>query len=372
MTPQLQTVHVRVSDAATRQPTPVRVRFTDADGTYYAPLGRLTDFATEPNQDVGGSVRLGTCSWAYVPGSFEIKLPPGTIHIEIHKGPEYGSWAHTIQLTPGKLALRFHIERWIDLPAQGWYSGDGRAHFLSPHAALLEAQAEDVHVVNLLAAPTRGNDASGRKEAIADLLAFSGQEAALEAPGHVVVVNTHNTHPVLGSLGLLNCHRVVYPLTFGGPGSADDWTLADWCDQCHRKNGLVVWTRVGQENSDLYLGEALIDLLLGKVDALEIDQSGGTPFCGAGFQPASTAAGWKPAPHSVVLTLWYDLLEVGMRVPLVGSSAKNSNANCLGAMRTFGRLLPGEEFHYRTWIEAVRGGRTFVSNGPVLLLTVNN
>ena len=41
---KLQTVHVRVNDA-TGQPTPVRVRFTDDDGVYYAPLGRLTDFA---------------------------------------------------------------------------------------------------------------------------------------------------------------------------------------------------------------------------------------------------------------------------------------------------------------------------------------
>jgi hypothetical protein len=328
------------------------VRFTDADGQYYAPLGRLGDFATGRNQDVGGNVRLGMQPWAYVNGSFEINLPPGTVQIEIRKGPEYRPISETVELRPGKLALRFAIERWIDLPAQGWFSGDGRAHFLSPHAALLEAQAEDVRVVNLLAAPTEIACPGGNKTALDNILAFSGQRPALEAPGYLVVVNTHNTHPVLGSLGLLNCHRVVYPLTFGGPLGRDDWTLADWCDQCHRKNGLVVWTRPWLENADFFLGETLIDLLLGKIDAFEIDHFEDSPFD--------------------VVPLWYDLLNAGIKVPLMGSSGKESNASALGVMRTYARLQPGEEFCYQTWIEAVRGGRTFVSNGPVLLLAVDN
>src|SRR5436305_394327 len=72
------------------------------------------------------------------------------------------------------------------------------------------------------------------------LLAFSGTRAALEAPGCAVAVNTLNAHPTLGTVGLLNSHRPVYPLRFGAPG-ADDWSVADWCDQCHRKAGLVTW-----------------------------------------------------------------------------------------------------------------------------------
>ena len=347
MSAKLQTVHVRVNDAATGQPTPVRVRFTDADGVYYAPLGRLTDFATGRNQDVGGNVCLGGQHWAYVDDSFEIDLPPGTIHVAIHKGLEYRPLIQTIQLKPGKLALRLSIERWIDLPALGWYSGDGRAHFVSPHAALLEAQAEDIHVVNLLATASEFNDLGNRTPVLANILAFSGQRPCLESANHMVVVNTHNTHPVLGSLGLLNCHRAVYPLAFGGPGDRNDWTLADWCDQCHRKNGLAVWTRARKVGDDGFLGEPLIDLLLGKIDAFEVDPSGAVP-------------------------LWYDLLEAGIRIPLIGSSGKDSNAMGLGEMRTFARLQQEKPFSYQTWVEAVRAGCTFITNGPVLLFTVND
>jgi hypothetical protein len=157
---------------------------------------------------------------------------------------------------------------------------------------------------------------------------------------------------VLGSLGLLYCHRVVYPLAFGGPNDTDDWTLADWCDQCHRKNGLVVWTQTAREDAEFGVGEALVDLVLGKVDAFEIDHFEDSPFD--------------------ALPLWYDLLDAGIRVPLIGASGKESNASALGVMRTYARLQPGETIAFKSWIEAIRAGRTFVTNGPLLRFTAND
>jgi len=152
-------------------------------------------------------------------------LPPGPLHFSITKGPEYRPIEADVELSAGKLSLRFQIERWTDLRKEGWHSGDTRVHFISPHAALLEAQAEDVAVVQLLARPTQVKDSFGQLQpALANLLAFSGQAPCLQAPGHIVVVNTENFHVDLGSLGLLHCHRVVYPLTFGGPAGEDDWT----------------------------------------------------------------------------------------------------------------------------------------------------
>ena len=62
-------VHIRVNDAATGQPTPCRVRFTDDDGRYYAPLGRLTEFTTGWGEDVGSNLRLGDKQFAYIDGS---------------------------------------------------------------------------------------------------------------------------------------------------------------------------------------------------------------------------------------------------------------------------------------------------------------
>jgi len=162
----------------------------------------------------------------------------------------------------------------------------------------------------------------------------------------MVVVNTFNQSEVLGNLSLLNCHRVVYPLTIGrrldrNMWQLAEWNLADWSDQCHRKGGLVV------ADGLLLAGgpgdcETLAALLLGKIDAME-----GT----CDFD-------------------WYHILNCGFRVPLVGGSGKDRNGILLGRQRTYARVLPGEEFSYKNWIEAIRAGRAFVTNGPLLTLTV--
>ncbi len=345
----MQRVHLRVNDAARGQPTPVRLRVTDAAGNYYAPLGRLTHFATGPNQDVGGNVLLGGKAWAYIDGTCEILLPPGLLHFSIRKGPEYEPLDSDLELVAGKLALRFEIRRWIDMRREGWHCGDTRVHFLSPHAALLEAQAEGVAFVQLLARVTRLLDAPGGEvSAIPNLLAFSGQKPCLEAPGHAVAVNTENFHPELGNLGLLHCHRVVYPLAFGGPEGVEDWTLQDWCGQCHRKKGLVIWTRTDHESPDFRWGEPLVDLLLGEVDAFEL-----TTLEGSAFET------------------WRDLLNTGVRVPLVGASGKESNREVLGSPRTYVCLPPGQDATLPAWIEGIRAGRTFITEGPLLDFTVN-
>jgi hypothetical protein len=346
---KLQTVHVRVNDAAAGQPTPCRVRFTDAEGKYYAPFGRLTEFATGIGEDVGGNVRLGERYFAYIDGTCEIRLPAGPLHVDIQKGPEFKRIHEQVNLVSGQISLRFALERWVNMAEQAWYSGDCGVFDISPHAALLEASAEDVAVTNLLAhACRKRGDNFTNYLGYSNILEFSGQRPLLECPGHMVVVNTSNWHQRLGHLRLLNCHRIVYPLSFGAPDGIDDWSLADWCDQCHRKGGLVI-----ASSSHFKCGEWLADLILGKVDAVEMGS----------FQN----------PHHLypVLDEWNALLRCGYRVPLVGMSDKGSNDSVIGSTRTYAHLLTGQEFTYKNWIEAVRAGRTFVTNGPMLSLTVN-
>ncbi len=307
------------------------------------PFGRLPEFATEPGADVGGQLLFGDAAFAYIDGICEVRLPPGPVRVQVSKGPEYLPIDREVVLGPGKIALRLTIERALDWRSRGWYSGDGRAQQLSPHAARLEGAAEGLDVVNLLAheRPPNGNHPA----AFVNLLAFSGTGPALQGPPDVVV-NTCNTHPNLGTVALLNCHRIVYPLRFGAPDGLDDWSVADWCDQCHRKKGLVVWPDLPRLTAEHPQGEALAALLLGKIDAFEVCRLD-------------------------ALADWYRLLSCGQRVPLMGASGKDSNAVALGAVRTYARLERDQEFSYGAWIEAVRAGRTFVTDGPLLSLEVN-
>ena len=342
------TVHLRVNDEATGKPIPVRLRITDDRGTCYPPLGRLADFATAPGVDVGGQVRLGGKSFAFIDGTCEARLPAGPLNIEASRGFEYAPLEARAVLGAGQMALRFALARRTDWSKDGWFAGDMRAHDLSPHAAALEGAAEGLAVVQLLARERPPTPAS--PAAISNLPAFSGTAAALSAHGCHVVVNTSNHHPVLGSVSLLNSHRPVFPLRFGEPGEPDHWSVADWCDQCHRKSGLVVWPDLPRLRAEQWQGEALAALVLGKIDAWEVG-------------PVSDL-------RADALTDYHRLLEAGLRPVLVGGSGKDSNAAVLGAMRTYARLGEGETLSPATWIEAVRAGRTFITTGPLISLSV--
>src|SRR5262249_29259515 len=115
--------------------------------------------------------------------------------------------------------------------------------------------------------------------------------------------------------------------------------------------GLVVlyYSWRSAEGAANWKGEGLADLVLDKVDAVEI--SGGGP--------------WSEPED------WYTLLNAGLRATPVAGSCKASNLHTLGGFRTYARLQPGEEFTYAAWIEAIRAGRTFVTNGPLLTLQTN-
>ncbi len=339
----MPTVHVRITDASTGQPIPVRARFT-AGGRTCVPFGRLETFSTLPGVAVGGNVLVDGLPWAYVDGSCEVNLPAGPVTVAVSRGPEYLPLRREVHLGSGQLALRLVLERRPEGRPEGWLSADSRCHALTPHAALLEAAAEGLDFVNLLALETLPG--ADQPPAMPNLLAFSGSRPALERPGHAVVVNTLNAHPVLGTVSLLDCHRPVYPLRFGGPDRADDWSLADWCDQCHRKRGLVVWADLPRLTTTAPQGEALAACLLGKVDAFEVCRLDGD---------------W---------TDYYRLLSCDCRLSLIGGSGKDSNAIVLGAVRTEAHVTPGSPADYAAWVTAVRAGRTFVTTGPMLLLSV--
>src|SRR5262249_47364110 len=147
----------------------------------FAPLGRLDEFATAPGSDAGGHLLLGSQRFYYTDGTCEVRLPPGEVAVEVHKGPEYAPIQKVVTLAPGQVSLRLAVERWTDLRPRGWYSGDTHVTCLDPHAALLEGAAEDVAVVNLLACD-RPSPCDPAVRSLPNVVAFSGQAPALERP----------------------------------------------------------------------------------------------------------------------------------------------------------------------------------------------
>jgi hypothetical protein len=331
---------VEVVDAATGQPTPARVRFRSPDGRYLPPLGHRDEVNPGLNEDSGADVVLGGSTYAYVPGRFPILLPVGTVEVEVVRGFGHRPIRRTIRVgsdrTPAVFALK-------PIDTDGWTAVDCHVHFISPTSALLQARAEGVAIVNLLA--TQWGD---HHTSITDLPAAT---VADEAGEHLVVMGSENRQNMLGHIGLLGASDPVLPMASAGPPEAQmgeplEWLMRDWADAAHAQGGLSIAVHF-----PLPYAEIAADIVCGRIDAVELQAL-------------------TPGVDGPSVREWYRFLSCGFRLPVVGGTDKMSAEIPLGAIRTYARLDPRRPLSFDAWAEAVRAGRTFVSSGSFIDLEV--
>ena len=335
-------VDVRVSVAG--EATPARVRFVAADGRYLPPLGHREEINPGLFEDTGAGLLLGGDTYAYVPGAFQIDLPLGGVEVEVIKGFDHRPVRRQLVVEPGFHDLAIEIERLIDLRAAGWRAADTHVHFLAPSTALLQAAAEDVTFVHLLATQL-GDEFTN----VPDLV--WGAQADPDGR-HFLIVGTENRQNLLGHLGLLGARHPILPLASGGGpegriGGALTELLGDWADRCHAEGGLVV-----AAHFPLPLAEIAADIVAGKIDAVEMQT-------------------FAPGLDNPSILEWYRFLNCGYRVPVLGGTDKMSAEMPLGAIRTYARLDPDAAPTFEAWSAAVRAGRTFATSGPVIELSVD-
>ncbi|MEO8228708.1 MAG: CehA/McbA family metallohydrolase [Chloroflexota bacterium] len=337
-------VRVDVALSVAGESTPARVRFVAADGRYLPPLGHREEINPANFEDTGAGLILGNDTYAYVPGAFQIDLPLGAVDVEVVKGFDHQPVRRRLSVEAGLRDLAIEIDRPIDLRPAGWLSADTHVHFVAPSTALLQAAAEDVAFVHLLATQL-GDEFTNVPD-----LAWGSQAD----PGgrHFVIVGTENRQNMLGHLGLLGARHPVMPLASGGGpegriGGAVTELLADWADRCHAEGGLVI-----AAHFPLPLAEIAADIVAGRIDAVEMQT-------------------FAPGLDNPTILEWYRFLNCGYRLPVLGGTDKMSAEMPLGAVRTYARLDPDAAPTFAAWSTAVRAGRTFATSGPVLELSVD-
>ncbi len=336
-------VEVEIVDGATGERVPGRVRFTAADGRYLPPLGHRDEVNPGNYEDTGADLVLGSSTYAYVPGRFAIELPVGGVEVELVGGFDRAPRRTRLEIEPSTRRLELPLDRTIDLHAGRWVTADTHVHFISPSTALLQAAAEDVDLVNLLA--TQWGDL------FTNVTDLPWGSMADPSGRRIVVVGTENRQNVLGHLALLGAHRPVHPLASGGPPEGRmagplSVLLADWADRCRAAGGLVV-----AAHFPLPYAEVAADIVSGKIDAVE------TQTLGPGLDDPS-------------ILEWYRFLNLGYRLPIVAGTDKMSAEVPVGAVRTYGHLATDDPLSFDAWAAAVRAGRTFVTSGPILELAV--
>lgn len=336
-------VHTTVIDEDTNKPVPCRIHFRSPHGVPYAPHGHHAHVNSNMGTwhiDVGGDVRLGQISYAYIDGTCQGWLPRGEVIVDVARGFEYTPLRTKVNIKPGQRELTLRLKRWCDMNSERYFSGDTHVHFLSTQGAHTEAQGEDLGVVNLLLSQW-GHLFTNTEE-------FIGRPTTSADGRSIVYATQENRQHVLGHLTLLGLKEQVAPWCSDGPGEAElggnmEVTLSHWADACHDQGGTVVLPHIPNPNC-----EPATLIATNRVDAVEY----------------LTNAMYGHIEY-------YRYLNCGYKLPLVGGTDKMTADVPVGVYRTYVHIPENEEFNYDNWCKYMSAGNTFLSGGPMIRLTVD-
>ncbi len=347
-----------VTDRAGRS-TPARVSITGPDGRSYAPdsVWRHADDGYDR------SARRFEYGYFHISRVATVTVPTGAITLEVSHGPEYRVIRRTVNVIPNSTSVvRLVLERLADLPSAGWYSGDlhvhmnyGGAYRNTPARLAAQARAEDLHLVENLIVNKEGR--------IPDLQYFTGHPDPVSTPGTIIVHDQEYHTSYWGHAGLLGLrHNVLLPGYSGYVNTAAaslSPTNAAVMDLAHAQGGVTGYVHPFDsypepgDSTKALTNELPVDVALGKVDYYEA----------LGFVDDYVATA----------KVWYQLLNCGFRLPAgAGTDAMANFASLRGPVgmnRVF--VKSGAPLEHRRWLAALKAGRSFATNGPLLGFTLD-
>ncbi len=333
---------------------PARVYLTGADGLAYAPEEAIQRIAAEAAE-----------VYFHAAGSFTVTVPSGLTRIEAIRGPEYEWATQEVELSPAADAdIVLRLSRWSDLGKDGWHSGDSHIHAnyaarshqnITAKDVLLIAEAEDLHVLNLTAA-------NSYDDFIHDEKFFTGGPHALSSPRHILYWSEEfRGSDLYGHLGFWGLRSLIRPFFTGlaGSGSAYDYPLNyHQAKLAQEQGGAVTYMHPGYLPSFDGLSaaggqpkELPADVALGVIDAMDVLSN---------------------AYESASVPIYYRLLNCGFRLGVSAGTDTFLNVRdhyIPGGGRVY--VQAGNPLRYAAWIAAYKAGRSFVTNGPMIQITVN-
>jgi hypothetical protein len=337
------TVRVEVRDAGTRRPVPARLGLYDATGRTPLPssesilVHRYADetrlFWVAPQIIWPSTSRQAF----YTSGTYEARMPAGSYQLVATKGPEYRVHSGTIEVKAGQTTTAtVPMQRYIDQPARGWYSGDTHLHLMRDKTEDVgvwsQVAAEDVYVGNLL---EMGNIVTTHFRQPA-----WGPEGRFLRDGHMIVSGQED--PRTAQRGHTIHHNLRAPIHLP---QDQFFSYHKVFEASHAQGGVSGYAHYGQ----LFNGRRglALDVPFGLVDFIEVLQGG-----------------------RLDAAAWYPFLDLGFKVsPAAGSDYPYFGPSVPGAERYYVKL--DRPFEPDAWYASFKAGHVFVTNGPLLDFTIN-
>jgi hypothetical protein len=327
----MPTLRGRIWDRESNRPLEARVQVVASSGQAVAPRDAIHKVGTgEP--------------FFYSDGTFEVELPSGPTDVVVERGTEYRPTRLSVDVPRhGVAEIEVTLERWIRLGEQGWYAGNTHVHYDEKETRPLDRLRLDPRVEDL---PVLVVSVLQRWELAYASNVFPIGRHEVSTPEHIIEIGEESRHNQgaraigYGHIMLLNIERLVEPMSRGvlvDDASPDYPPLIDACDAAHNQGGVVLWCHNAEGM------EAPVGAALGRLDGINL------------FDPY-----WRDPDYDV----WYRLLNCGLRLPC----STGSDWFVCSSNRVYSDV--GSTFSYEGWLEALRAGRTFITDGPVLRLRV--
>jgi len=346
-------ISLRVVDPLGK-PVAARVFVTASDGRAYAP----DDAWMHADDSFNRSERRFEAHYFDTAGESTIAVPAGEISVDVMRGFENRferrkvdvSAGETTELTVRMGTLFITVDATTRL-----VSGDVHVHMNyggtyrnTPQHLVEQAAAEDLAIVEDLVV--------NKEQRIPDISYFSLKLDSASTSGHLLLHGQEFHTSYWGHLGLLNLTRnfllpgyAAYPNTAAASLYPANANVAD---MAHEQGALVGYVHPfdsfpdpAKDNS--LTAELPADVALGKVDYIEV-----------GF-----------SDHKSTAEVWYKLLNCGFHLPTAAGTDFMGNYASLRGPVGLNRVyadVPDGPLKIEPWLAAIKAGRTFATNGPLL------
>ena len=293
-----------------------------------------------------------------VAGDFALDLAPGTYRLRIERGLEYVPVALDLDV-PRDTPLPVRLRRWVDMNGEGWYSADMHVH-RDPAEIPSILRAEDLNFVPTITTHVWSEDVSQPWKVPAEF-------PVVVEPERVFTANAQEVERIQGGPGAVILLARGLPLPFDGYEHYPP--AVTYTRKTHEMGGFV-------EGDKLFWVDTFVNAVLGEIDFVELN-------CNH-FLPRLVDTDLAPWSHWPIefgyrgsrgfalwmMDLYYRILNSGVELPLSAGSANGVKATPVGYDRVYVRLGKGR-FDYPGFMQALKRGRSFSTNGPILELEVD-
>lgn len=357
---------VEVVDAATGRPLPCRVTIRGPGGSWWFPASESPDGSAVPYRKPAiGRPEIAERHTTLSAHPFAVRLPPGRYAITVERGKEYHAERREFDVGTEPIRLTIPLRRWADMAAQGWYSGDTHVHRTLDELPNV-MRAEDLNVAFPMTAWVRDAFVAPARDRGTGPNPIRVDETHWIVPRNTEyeIFNVGRSFHTLGAFFVLD-HAT--PLDLGVP------PVGPVARRAHAEGALIEldkhnwpWsmTLVPVMPVDLY---ELANNHLWRVEFAFRD-FGEPPAEFMGVERDAdglTERGWI----EFGFRNYYALLDCGFRLRPTAGTASGVHPVPLGFGRVYVKL--DGPLDPRAWLRGLDAGRSFVTTGPMLTVTLD-